>query len=66
MLGDTNRQIMALPNINLNPRSYRKTQCLKMRTLVDMKRMQKREEASITIAKKDDPGIYAENYIFIA
>ena len=66
MLGGINRQIMTLANINLNPRPYRKTQCLKMRILVAMKRMQKREEASITIAKKDDPGIYAENYILIA
>ena len=66
MLGGINRQIMTPANINLNHRPYRKTQCLKMRILVDMKKMQKREEASITIAKKDDPGIYAENYIFIA
>ena len=66
MLGDINRQIMTLANINLNLRPYRKTQCLKMRILVDMKRMQKREEASITIAKKDDPGIYVEDYLFIA
>ena len=65
MLGGINRQIMTPANINLNPRPYRKTQCLKMRILVDMKKMQKREEASITIAKKDDPGIYARNYILI-